>query len=300
MPPITKRCHWVPQAYLRNFAADPERRKIWRFSKNQDGGDPELKPIEKVAVRFHLYAPKEAETERRNDSMERKLGSLENFLGQPLWHELSYGYVDLSSEPVRKMVSLMVAVMQFRNPAHFEMHKAFHRQMVESISAMGSPPFTYEFQGEKFRLDADSWVEFRDATEEDLRRTWLADLGSAAWYAKELMAMRWVIVEAKRPTFVTSDNPVTIIHPSLQFRGLSNPETMVTFPLSPTRLLHLDHRYSEPANVYYPLIDNGAAQNLMIWRHATEHMLSSRHPDEVCRDLLDAEDLLIANPVREQ
>lgn len=52
---ITKRCHWVSQSYLRAFAADDARQKIWRFSKNQ--GEPELKPIRKVAVRHHLYAP---------------------------------------------------------------------------------------------------------------------------------------------------------------------------------------------------------------------------------------------------
>ena len=50
----------------------------------------------------------------------------------------------------------------------------------------------------------------------------LTDFGSAGWYAKELMAMRWVIVVAEHPTFVTSDNPVTLIHPSLRFQGLSN------------------------------------------------------------------------------
>ena len=52
---ITKRCHWVSMSYLRAFAADEAGQKIWRFSKN--AGDPELKRIDKVAVKFHLYAP---------------------------------------------------------------------------------------------------------------------------------------------------------------------------------------------------------------------------------------------------
>jgi hypothetical protein len=38
-----KRNHWVPQAYLRGFAADSERRKIWTLSKNE--GAPALRPI---------------------------------------------------------------------------------------------------------------------------------------------------------------------------------------------------------------------------------------------------------------
>jgi len=51
-----KENHWVPQAYLKPFAIDPtaekEKRKIWRFRKS--GGDPEMKPIRKVAVKFYL------------------------------------------------------------------------------------------------------------------------------------------------------------------------------------------------------------------------------------------------------
>jgi hypothetical protein len=47
--------HWVSQAYLRSFAADENRKKIWTLSKN--AGEPALKLIEKVAVRFYLYGP---------------------------------------------------------------------------------------------------------------------------------------------------------------------------------------------------------------------------------------------------
>lgn len=294
MSQTTKKCHWVPQAYLRSFATDPECRKIWRLSKRDEGGDPELKPIEKVAVQFYLYAPKDPVTGRPDDSMERKLCGLESFMGHPVWQALSHDYVDLASEPIRKMVSLIVAVMQFRNPAHFDMYKAMHQQLVETISVMGSIPTTFEHKGRTYGIDPDTWPAFRDSTQEDIKRAWLDDLGSAAWYAEELMKMRWVIVEAEQPTFVTSDNPVTLIHPSLRFRGLSDPETIVTFPLSPTRLLHMDHLHGEPANVYYSLIDNGAAQNLLIWRGANEHMFSSRHPDDVCRDFLSAEERISA------
>ena len=73
----TKRCHLVPQSYLRTFAATPDtRQKIWRFSKT--GGNPELKPIEKVAVKFHLYAPKGFDG-RRDDWLEKKLAHLETW-----------------------------------------------------------------------------------------------------------------------------------------------------------------------------------------------------------------------------
>ena len=56
---ITKRCHWVPQAYLKAFAADSSQLRIWRLGK--EAMTPELKRIEKVAVRFNLYVPKDSE-----------------------------------------------------------------------------------------------------------------------------------------------------------------------------------------------------------------------------------------------
>ncbi|MDZ7768611.1 MAG: DUF4238 domain-containing protein [Woeseiaceae bacterium] len=81
-----KRNHWVPQSYLRAFAADPHHReKIWRFSK--DAGEPERKPIKNVAMRFHLYAPIGADG-RRDYSFEARLSELENIFGDPLWNQL--------------------------------------------------------------------------------------------------------------------------------------------------------------------------------------------------------------------
>lgn len=294
MPAITKRCHWVPQAYLRHFSADPQRQKIWRLSKHDDGGDPELKPIDKVPVRFHLYSPKDSNTGQRDDTMERKLSSLERFLGDRMWYELSHGQVDLFWEPLRKMVALMVAVMQFRNPIHFELHKAMRQRLIDAILAEGALPSFFQYKDRTFEVDAESWPAFLHAAEDDIKRAWLDDLGSCTWYAQELMAMRWAILLADQPTFITSDNPVTLIHPSLRFRGLSDPETMVSFPLSPTRILCMDHRHGEPANVYYPLQGNGAAQNLLTWRGAIDHMFTSRHPDDVCRDLVEEEERSMA------
>lgn len=78
---VTKRCHWVSQSYLKAFAADEAGQKIWRFSKND--GDPELKPIENVAVRFYLYAPMAADG-TRDDPVERKLSELEQWFGEPI------------------------------------------------------------------------------------------------------------------------------------------------------------------------------------------------------------------------
>jgi hypothetical protein len=287
----TKRCHWVPQGYLRAFAADlPARSKIWRLSKEHGVKGPELKPIKKVAVKHHLYVPLDSATGKRDDSFERKLSELECWFGDPVWRALGTEMMDLSWEPLRKMVALLVAVMQFRNPSHFDIYKDMHRQFVELFSGECGVPSAIEVDDKLHEIDISSWPAYRDATEDALKRGWIDQISTVAWYAKKLMAMRWSVVCADQPTFITSDNPVTIIHPSLQFKGIGNPETTIMFPLSPTRLLNMDNRHGEPGNQYYALNDDGSSANLLIWRHANEFMFSHRHTGEVCADLIaDAE-----------
>ncbi|GFE84413.1 hypothetical protein GCM10011487_64130 [Steroidobacter agaridevorans] len=280
----SKRNHWVSQAYLRAFASDPERReKIWRFGK--DTGAPELKPIEKVAVRFYLYAPK-GKDGKRDYAFEAKLSELEQWFGDPLWQRLCTEMVDLSWEPVRKMVSLLVAVMYLRTPAQFEASKAMHRQIVDVYGQFPELPSSFDHKGKMYRLDNSKWAEYRDASEDDMKRFWLSQVGSAVWLAEILMKMRWAVVFSDVPVFITTDNPVTIIHPSLRFRGLKNPETTLIFPLSPTRVLMMDNRQSEPNGHYYPLKERPGCFNSTLWRNAIEHMFSHRDPDIVCAEML--------------
>lgn len=284
----TKRCHWVSQGYLRGFASDPPRRKVWRLSKHDDGGEPELKPIEKVAVRYYLYVPKDAQTGVPDDRMERKLSDLEQWFGGPLWQALCTDLPDFSAQPIRRMLALIVAVTYLRNPAHLEKYRQIHRHLVEAVTSMEALPGSFEHAGKTYPLDPESWPDFMNATPDDVQRMWLDELNSAAWCAQELLKMRWTILCATTPTFITSDNPVTFVHPSLQFRGAADPETMIIFPISPTRLLAMDHLHGEPADAYYQLQGDGAAQNLLLWRGANEYMFSARHPDEVCRDFVRA------------
>jgi hypothetical protein len=281
-----KRNHWVPQSYLRAFAADPEgRQKIWRFSKNE--GEPELKPIEKVAVRFYLYAPRTANGER-DYSFEEKLSELENWLGDPVWSQLCHEMVDLGWQPLRKMVALMVAVMYLRNLAQLGEWVSLHRQIVDSISNVPDLPEYIEIGGRAHSFDRDSWPASRDAGPEELKRSWINNIRGAAWLAEILMKMRWAVVLSDEPVFITSDNPVTVLHPSLKFRGFADPETSVIFPLSPTRVLNMDNLHNQPDGHYYPVNPGPAALNLLQWRRANEHMFSHREIDLVCRELLCA------------
>lgn len=278
-----KRNHYVPQAYLRGFAADPPtNKKIWVLGN--DEGSPELKPIKNVAVRFYLYAP-QGERGQRDYSFEDKLASLEQFFGNPIWKAISTDEVDTSDETVRRFVALTTAVMILRNPSHLEWMEGLHRRQVAELSTMLSMPAHVRIKDQLYTLEAESWPAYRDASPDDVKRMWLDLVGSAVWLAEILMKMRWGIFISDRPAFITSDNPVMIAHPSLQNRGLANPETILTFPLSPTRVLFMDNRHGEGADKYWPEPDV-AAMNGMIWRESYSCMLSHRDPHDVLAEIL--------------
>ena len=142
----------MPQAYLKAFATDiTNRSRVWRLSKEK--GDPELKRIDKVAVRFHLYVPRD-KFGRRDDTLERKLGQLERWFKHPIWSALCNDMVDLEWQPIRKMVALLTAVMFLRNPLAFEQTKRVHRQLVDFYTNSHGLPSEVEIDGNVYRIDA--------------------------------------------------------------------------------------------------------------------------------------------------
>lgn len=284
----TRRCHWVPQAYLKGFAADDRKPpRIWRLSKQE--GEAELKRIDKVAVRNHLYTVMDDQG-RRNDDQEKRFSDLEELFASKAWKKLKTGFVDLSDETIRKMVSLLAATLYVRNPSHLEMYKSMHSRFVEEFSGPRGLPDSVILNGKNIELDQTDWPEYAKASEDDLKRNWFDILNTCADIAQMFLEMRWAIVVSETPIFVTSDHPITFTHPDLRFRGIKNSETSVIFPLSPTRVLHMDHRHSEPDNQYYAAQHNGAAINMLVWRNALEHMFSHRDPHHVCADIVALED----------
>lgn len=268
---------------MRAFSANGNGKKIWRLSKHS--GEPELKPIQKVAVRFHLYTPMDGN--KRDYSFEERLADVEQLFGSPIWRGLCTDFVDIKWQPLRKGVALLAAIMFLRTPLRYEEFRTTHRRMCDWFSALPEILEEVELQGKVVRLDQSSWESYRDADEDAIKRMWIEHLGQAGWLAEILLSMRWSVIASDHPVFITSDNPVMPVHEDLRFRGFNNANTSVIFPLSPTRVLHLDHRMHEPDGQYYPLRDNGGSLNTLVWRNAIEYMLSSIHPDEICAGMVE-------------
>lgn len=284
----TRRCHWVPQAYLKAFAADgTSRRKIWRLGVSE--GRPELKDIGKVAVRHHLYVPMD-DLGQRDDRFEKKLAELERQFASDLWASLCGGMVDLRKPSARRTIALLAATLWLRTPRQLDVQRSIHAQFVAACSTPLGLPDELEIGGRVFQMNPADWPEFRDADEDAVKRMWIAEMNGAARYAEILTGMRWSVICAEQDAFITSDAPVACLHPSLQFRGLRDRETLILLPISPRRLLVLDNRTQKPDGLYHPLLGSAASFNRLLWREAIGHVFSSRDPDLVCAELIEEAD----------
>jgi hypothetical protein len=283
----TRNCHWVPESYLKAFTYDEGRTKIWRIAKPKQGidlGEFESKSIRKVAVRNHLYVPRNAEG-ARDDSLENRLANeIEPIFDDPVWKLLQTEMIDLSWEPLRMMVALLVSIMLERTPQALELSSQIHAQMIDSLEAFEGEAVTIKIDDIEQKIDWEEFQTYRDWNEDDIKRNWISSISQAGAIANDIMKMRWSVLRSETPVFIASDNPVTVLHPSNEFRGLLDPLTTVIFPISPTHVLHFDHRYSELANQYYPCPEP-ATQNFLMWRNSFEHAFSPRHPRDVVGEM---------------
>lgn len=281
----TRRCHWVPQSYLKTFAIDLEKPShVWQISNSQE--QPiEPKKIQKVAVRNRLYVPKDAEG-KFDDALEKDLSELEQGFGELGWQELCNRTVDLSWDSMRKMVGLLAAQMLVRNPNQFEVIKNQVRQMNDLRKSHPEPPDSISIGEQEFQIDKDSWHETVDPTDDNLKRIWIDNIRDASSIARMMMDMRWTMIVSQNPCFITSDNPVCIMHPSFKFMGLKNAETSVLFPISPTHLLLMDNRHTEPSNRYCDLMGSAGGYNGLMLNNAIQFGFSHRDPGVVFEEII--------------
>jgi hypothetical protein len=205
--------------------------------------------------------------------------------------------VDLHADAsMRKALALFVSILHLRHPKRLSEAEAIHAQIVAACEALpkdeaGRPRIeSIEHKGIVTPFDASGWHSYRVFGLEEKKQTFVDGIRQNATHgAKLLMKKRWSVVFSEQPVFITTDTPVTIMNEKREVFGLATPGTRIFFPLSPTRVLMMDDRQDEPGGLYYPLVDGtrGAALfNLTAWHHAERFMISPRHTDAVCAELL--------------
>ncbi|RIK45780.1 MAG: hypothetical protein DCC58_05425 [Chloroflexi bacterium] len=295
----SKHQHWVPQFYLRYFATAASRSEeypqVWIFSTEPDDGDEKLTSVRNVCGKRFLYSPVQPGGER-DWSLDERLDSLESALGM-VWPALAEGFVNLADQPLRQGIALFTAVMYLRNPEVRSEVEQIHRKLVLLYEAAPRLPDgtlnigSIEISGQVHRFDSSGWHEYRSWTKNEHDRFFAQLVRSEATrIADHLLRKRWSVVFANEETFITTDKPVAMHHQSKERYGFGTEGTMITFPLSPTRMLVLDDMHNEPANQYYPLQDgSGASFNFTTWRNASRFLITGRPVPVVLEEMLALE-----------
>ncbi len=290
-----KNQHWVPQFYLRYFSTPETIEKkypqVWIISKLEEDGDEKLTSVKKVCGKNYIYTPKTKNGDR-NWHLENKFGSTE-FTISLLWDRLANNFADLSDKTIRKGVSLFIALTYLRNPEIRRQIEERYNQLVnfyKSIPAdeSGIPLIdTIRVKGVAYKFDTGDWHEYksRDKNGHDQSFTQLIQ-SEAVKIAEILMQKRWSIIFSETDAFVTSDKPVILVHPSIKNFGFDTKGVVVSFPLSPKRLIVMDDLFNEPANQYYPLLkSNLGCYNLLIWNNINRFLITGRSISEVLSEI---------------
>lgn len=293
--------HWVPQFYLKYFAT-PETQQTknpqtWIFSKNEEDGDPKITNIRNICAKRFLYSPLNKDGQREW-KLENRLSDLETLLSV-IWPTLAEGYADLSWEPLRKAISLFASVLHLRHPNSLIQCFDTHEHLVKQFNQLpkkldGTPNIAFvEINGKILEFDTSDWHEYESWKKEDHQQLFCDSVQANTGHLAELLLKkRWSIIFSEVPVFITSDNPVCKNHLEKEKFGFGTEGTIVTLPLSPTRLLIMDDNHKEPAGQYYPLHTDGPGPfNLGIWRSSNRFMISQRDVDEVLAEMLEWADL---------
>lgn len=289
--------HWVPQFYLREFST-PETRQtkvpqVWIFSKRESDGIERLTNVRNVCAKRYLYSPRD-ESGERSWEVDDALQGVESLLAQ-IWPKVTSDFIDLGNESIRKALALFIATTHVRHPDNRIALRSMHQKIVDNLdkfpkSADGCPNVdSFIYKGEEFKIETSGWEAYKKWGEDERHRFFADTVRTEPGnLAKILLKKRWSVVLAENEHFITSDRPVRVQHQSKKVFGVGTTDTVISFSLSPTRILIMDDQHQEPANQYYPLKpDNIGAFNYGIWHAGSRFMVTSRPMPEVLSEIME-------------
>lgn len=282
MTPKTRQ-HWVPQFYLRGFASEARadgNAKVWACHR-EGAIEPFQVRVENIAAEKDLYRA----------STDARLWEIEDIVGIR-WPQIAHEFVDLSSQTLRKAVSLFVATLHLRNRARIAEHAASHDRLIRFLETVpadehGRPAIDcIELQGRQYEVDRTDWSHFKqwdDSRGRELLCSALESLGGSM--AQAILSKRWAVVVDVDGGFATSDAPVILRHPSRMRFSFRTQGTAISLPLSPTRFLVLD---DGPGEQGYFATKPGfvEAMNYQTWNAAHRFLISKAPTDIVLAGIM--------------
>jgi hypothetical protein len=283
-----KKQHWVPRFYLKQFAI-PETRdskipKVWAFSKKHQDPEPAIISILDAASSRFMYSPLD-DKGNRDFYMEKRFAELEHLVAQ-IWQEVCYEYIDISNS-VRKAISLFLATMILRSKKSFEQHNNIYRDMLKQIDSLpkdesGKPCIEkIIFSGKEHEFDHSDWFEFKSASEEYLKRSFVETIKEGTYgLANILLKKNWSFLVFSKPILATSDDPVIAVNFNKDKFGIGTEGTIIYLPVTPYRVLEIGGPREN--NKYFKLDEQwGHCINYLLWTNGCRFMYAHRNTDEI-------------------
>jgi len=285
------RHHWLPQFYLRHFAT-PEsvhakNRQVWVYRRGD--AQPFLTNTKNIGLEAGLYSSS-ADTADHCYIESEKLAEIESVYAQ-FWDGLdSTRPPNIDSIQTRENIAAYIALQMYRNPLWRDLYVASQARLIRSLSKQprgsdGTPIVLVPDQGKQRRLTADEWYQLTHPDAGAIQDGYVRGLVSNIIMEARaiLVAKNWQVVVSEVDGFVTSDNPVILVNtqrPQHEWPRLSDPETIVLFPLTPRYALSM---YSQPLALRYKLYNHHmtAGVNAQVWATTKRFMISHRNPDLV-------------------
>ena len=220
-----KKQHYVPQCYLREFV-DPHTPPkyepyVWVFSKN--GKRKEKRAPKNLFAETDLYTL--TIQGAKDYGIERSLSALESEYAAVVRNKVKK-HMSLSGEEQITICAFVAAMMQrtLRSKDNIE---DFHDQVIEKVEAME------RLHG----LDPCKSAELRESKADAHRLGVLQLLPDLADLLFK-MSLAFLCTEGKGSRFISSDDPVSLFNPDLQWQrfygpGLAQQNVEVTMPISP-------------------------------------------------------------------
>lgn len=241
--------HWVPQSYLKFFAIPEDNKRIWRIRK--DGNASEKKRIETVPIKRRLYVLENEDGSLQKDFEDRLAKEIDPIFASATWKSSISEDWAIDDDEYRKMLTLSVGPMVQRNPKFLD----------EYSKRLG------------------------DVSPREAKRLWVEYIGSLSDFHRVASRRCWSIIKDQKSRFITSDNPALVMGPNLRIADFALEESVLVFPLSPSRLLYIsDDRRLENAFTY-ATDEQVMTFNAMQFDASIEHAFTGRPPDVVVAEL---------------
>jgi hypothetical protein len=241
----------VPRVYLRNFAVatrgDNAPKQLYVL--NLDNGDEFTSSVDKLFVEKHLYTIAKNEQDP-SYALEDALSQIES-LAAPGLKALAAGKAAHCDVRQRIYLSYFFASLLTRNPRMITTYQ-------HGLSSAANEPeaeLPPQLRGRKYREEAkilNDWYSSLDT--EGKRHVFLKSiLDSVDGVAADLRAKSWSLFQAIQNTFVSSDEPIVIYHPSEKSYGVATPGISLHVAVSPEILLMLGDSPVKDESALYPV-----------------------------------------------